>query len=103
MNERQEVTVLFERSSEVVFFILLILLYCDIPGPVEETPDSCPLCTSWMVRVEVQVSVRVRLLPVDSYVKSLTFPSCKFGVEEEREPSFSNSMVNLMVGHTLRW
>ena len=65
----------FESSGEVLFFCRFSFHTVTFLALLK-TPNGCPFCTNLMVTVKVQVPVCVRLLPVDSYVKSPTLRSC---------------------------
>ena len=101
MDEGTGVTVLLQAFGEVALFLLQgVLPGGDAPCSVIQALDQSPLGMGWMVRSEVQVSVRVCGLRVDSNIQVAILSPLKQGVEG-RPPSFSTSIVNLMDGLTL--
>ena len=96
-DQGKQINVLLVSSGGVFFFLPpVLLLYGNVPGPVEETPDNCPLRTCWVVGAEVYtyltVSVCISFLKI---VRSRVPPSLPVSLvsRKGRVPSLSSSMV----------
>ena len=96
------VSVLLQNSCKVVNFLLKVVLCADdLAEPVVETSYHTTLHVGQMMKLEVEILVRVCGLPVDRLPSSLLL-SCVS--RNGSVPSFCHSTVNLMVFLTLlRW
>ena len=69
LHKDLRISVPFQDSSEVVLFNLYILPLGNASRSLEEAGDNPLFHMAWVVRGEVQVSVCVGGLSVDTYVK----------------------------------